>query len=53
LRDKIFHGVLQYIGPAENVAKYKYKMEFVNEGSMEGVSVTRLARSFAENLNDT
>jgi hypothetical protein len=44
----IFYVDLQYIGPAENAAKYKYKVKFVNEDNTEGVTVMHLARSFDE-----
>jgi hypothetical protein len=43
---------VQYIGPAENAAKYKYKVEFVNTDNTEGVTVMHLSSSFAENFDD-
>jgi len=46
------YAVLKYIGPAENAAKYKYKIEFVNADNTEGVTVMHLTRSFDENLDD-
>jgi hypothetical protein len=46
------YAVLLYIGPAENAAKYKYKVEFVNTDNTEGVTVMHLTRSFDENLDD-
>jgi hypothetical protein len=46
------YTVLLYIGPAENAAKYKYKVEFVNKDNTEGVTVMHLTRSFDENLDD-
>jgi E3 ubiquitin-protein ligase SIAH1 len=46
------HAVLQYIGPAENAAKYKYEVKFVNWDDTEGVTVMHLTRSFDENLDD-
>ena len=51
-RNGIFYVVVQYIGPPENAAKYKYKVEFVNEDNTEGVTVMHLTRSFDENLDD-
>jgi len=45
------YAVLQYIGPAENVTKYKYKVEFVNKDNTEGVTVMHLVRSFGENMD--
>jgi len=46
------YAVLLYIGPAENAAKYKYKIEFVNKDDTEGVTVMHLTRSFDEKLDD-
>ena len=46
------YAVLLYIGPAENAAKYKYKVEFVNKDDTEGVTVMHLTRSFDKTLND-
>jgi E3 ubiquitin-protein ligase SIAH1 len=51
-RSNTFYAVLQYIGPAENAAKYRYKVEFVNKDKTEGLTVMHLTRSFAENLGD-
>jgi len=51
-RNGMFYAVVQYIGPPENAAKYKYRVEFVNTDNTEGVTVTHLARSFGENLYD-
>ena len=47
----IFYAVLLYVGPAENAAKFKYKVEFVNKDNTEGVTVMHLTRSFDEDLN--
>jgi E3 ubiquitin-protein ligase SIAH1 len=47
-----FYAVLLYVGPAENAAKYKYKVEFVNKDDTEGVTVMHLTRSFDEKLDD-
>ena len=48
----MFYSVLQYIGPAENVAKHRYKVEMFNKERMESVAVTRLARSLDEDLSE-
>jgi len=45
------YAVLMYIGPAENAAKYKYKVKFVNKDDTESVTVMHLTRSFDENLD--
>jgi hypothetical protein len=47
-----FYAVLQYIGPAENAAKYKYKVEFVNKDNTEVVTTMHVTSSFSENLDD-
>jgi hypothetical protein len=46
------YAVLLYVGPSENAAKYKYKIEFINKDDTEGVTVMHLTRSFDENLDD-
>ena len=46
------YAVLLYIGPAENAAKYKYKVEFFNKGHTESVAVMNTTRSFDEKLDD-
>ena len=46
------YTVLLYIGPAENAAKYKYNVKFVNKDDTESVTVMQLTRSFDENLDD-
>jgi E3 ubiquitin-protein ligase SIAH1 len=48
----IFYAVLLYVGPAENAAKYKYKVEFVNEDDTEGVTIMHLTRRSDEDLDD-
>jgi hypothetical protein len=45
------YSVLQYIGPAADAAKYKYKVEFFNKDRMEILAVTLLAGSFIEDRN--
>jgi E3 ubiquitin-protein ligase SIAH1 len=52
LKGDVFYALLQYIGPAENAAKYRYKVEFVNKDKTEGITAMHLARSVAENLDD-
>jgi hypothetical protein len=51
-KDNIFYAVLLYVGLPENAAKYKYKVEFVNEDNTEGVTVMQLAGSSNENLDN-
>jgi hypothetical protein len=51
-KNDIFYSVLQYIGPAADAAKYKYKLEFVSMGCEENLTVTLLARSLDEDLNE-
>jgi len=50
-RDKRFYAVLLYVGPSENAAKFKYKVEFVNKDDTEGVTVMHLTRSSGEDLD--
>jgi hypothetical protein len=50
--ENIFYAVVLYVGPAENAAKYKYRVEFVNKDNTEGVTVMCLTRSYKENLQD-
>jgi len=51
-KNSIFYAVLLYVGPSENAAKYKYKVEFVNKDSTEGVAVMHLTRSAGEDLDE-
>jgi len=51
-RSDMIYVVVQYIGPPENAAKYKYKVEFVNKNDTEGASVMHLTRSFQEPVGD-
>jgi len=46
------YAVLLYVGPSENAAKYKYKVDFFNKDNTERVTVMHLTRSFGENLDD-
>jgi hypothetical protein len=43
---------VRYIGPPENTARCKYKVEFVNRDNTEGVTLMCLTRSADENLRD-
>jgi len=51
-KNSIFYAVLLYVGPSENAAKYKHKVEFVNKDNTEGVTVMHLTRSAGEDLRD-
>ena len=51
-RDDMFYVGVQYIGPPENAAKYKYRVKFVNGNNTEGVTVMHLTRSFGEVVDD-
>jgi len=46
------NDAVQYIGPPENAAKYKYRVKFVNENNTEGVTVMRMTRSFLEHVGE-
>jgi len=48
----IFYSVLQYIGTADDAAKYKYKLEFFSKERTECLTVTQLARSLDEDLSE-
>jgi hypothetical protein len=48
----LFYAFLLYVGPSENAANYKYKVEFVNKDNTEGITVMHLTRSAYENLDD-
>jgi hypothetical protein len=49
-RGDSFHISVFYIGHTENAAKYKYRVEFVNEDNTAAVSVMHLTSSFNEEL---
>jgi hypothetical protein len=51
-KDEVFYAVLQYIGPPENAAKYKYKVKFYNQENTEGVTIMLTTRSLAEHVDD-
>jgi hypothetical protein len=48
----MFSVVVQYIGPAENAAKYKYMVKFVNKYNTDGSTEMNRTRSFDENLEN-
>jgi len=50
--DRRFYAVLLYVGPSENSAKYKYKVEFLNKDDTECFTVMHLTRRSDENLDD-
>ena len=50
--DNTLYVVLQYIGPPENAAKYKYKVKFVTKDNTKDVTIMHVVRSFAEKLDD-
>jgi hypothetical protein len=52
VRNGIFYVVVQYVGPPDNAAKYKYKVKFVNRNNTECVTIMHLTRSFLEQMND-
>ena len=52
IKNGIFYYVLQYIGPAAEAAKYRYKLQFYNEEHKESLAVTLLARSWDEDLSE-
>jgi hypothetical protein len=52
IKDGIFYSVLQYIGPADFAAKYRYRVEFFNKDHTESFVITHLVRSFLEDLDE-
>jgi len=50
--NNIFYAVLLYVGPAENAAKYKYRVEFVNKDNTAEVTVVHLTGRSGEYLED-
>jgi hypothetical protein len=48
----MFYAVLMYVGPVENAAKYRYKVEFVKKDDTERVTLMHLTRSYNENVHD-
>ena len=53
MRNGTFYVVVQYIGPPDNAAKYKYKVKFVNKNNTDGITVMHLTRSFLEHVGDS
>ena len=51
-KSNIFYAVVLCVGPAENAAKYKYRVEFINKDDTEGVTVMHLTRSSDEYLDN-
>jgi len=52
IKNGLLYSVLQYFGPAEKAANHRYKVEFFNKERTEIISVTRLARSWGEDLSE-
>ena len=53
IQNGIFYCVLQYIGPAEDAAKFRYKVEeFFNKERTENLAVIRSARRLDEDLSE-
>jgi hypothetical protein len=50
VEDSSFYAVLQYVGPAGNADKYKYKVEFVNKDNTASITVMHLTRWYNEDL---
>jgi hypothetical protein len=47
-----FWGVLQYIGPKENAAKFRYKIVFDSNDDSGSITVCHVTRSFEESMDD-
>jgi hypothetical protein len=47
--DALYTAVL-YVGPAQNAAKYKYKVEFINKDDTAGITVMHLTSWYNEDL---
>ena len=52
IENGLFYSVLQYIGPAADAGKYRYRLEFFSEGYTESLAVTLLPRSLDEDLSE-
>jgi len=52
IKNGIFYSVLQYIGPAADAVKYRYKLKFVNKERAESLAVCIRARSLDEDLGE-
>jgi E3 ubiquitin-protein ligase SIAH1 len=46
----IFYAAVLYVGPAQNAAKYKYKVELVNKDDTAGITVMHLTSCYNETL---
>ena len=52
IQNGLFYSVLQYIVPATDAVKYKYKLEFFDKERTESLAVSLLARSWDEDLSE-
>ncbi|PSN35350.1 hypothetical protein C0J52_22156 [Blattella germanica] len=52
IRNGALYATLQYIGPSENAAKFRYKVIFVNKANTECITFSQAARGISENLED-
>lgn len=52
VKNDSLYGVLQYIGPSENSAKFKYKITFDNKNDAGSISISHVVRSFGESMDD-
>jgi len=52
IKDGVFYAVLQYIGPIEKASKFRYKVILVNKTNTESITVSHLARSVFESLDE-
>jgi hypothetical protein len=46
------YGVLQYVGPRENSAKFQYKIIFDNKNDTGRISICHVTRSFGDSMDD-
>jgi hypothetical protein len=51
-KNKIFYAAVLYVGPAENAAKYKYKMVFLDKDGTESITIMHLTSRYDLYLND-
>jgi hypothetical protein len=47
-----FYAVVLYVGPVGNAAKYKYKVEFINEDDTEGATIMHMTKHYGADLDD-
>jgi len=52
IQNGIFYAVVQYVGPADVGAKYRYQVEFFNKDRTESLAVSHLARTWLKDLNE-